>query len=696
MVGRLPLFVRTATAAFGLLVLYHVVPTQAFPRSVVGPTRQSAGRSPRLRKRIAIIQWSTTNQRPDNLDSDLDQDEPATTTTTSRPRRQRRGPVRFAQITQSVQQYQEQQQATAQIRQSLAQQDPTLLANATYEALATSSPPLLSSSTFRALHEICGVNQMTVVQASTFALARTGWSLLVRSKTGTGKTLAALVPLIERILEDEGPSLSTTTNSGISLLVVAPTRELAQQIASTARDVLTYSRPTSTSLTTSSSSMMMMMVQVVYGGTSLGGNVRQLERQLPRILVATPGRLVELLDCRIRGRPFSQVLLRKQPQNLPQQPMMVWLDEADLLLESFGSELTRLLTALPRKRQTLLCSATLPAKRFLIDTQATTKNSGDGGNRNSPRRQGPSLSQVLGEPIVGFQELDCCGGVAANHDLDESVTSVTKNSTGNDSGIRQDSYLVNVNVEEYAMAISSMEDYLSTLVSLLKQEMSSHNSTAKIVVFFPATKLVQCMAQVVEPFLNAQGRPIKLHYIHSRMSQARRQRASLAFGQENHNNPCHQILFTSDVSARGMDYPNVTLVIQYGMPNSRALYLHRLGRTARAGQYGKGLLVALPFERKVGRRRWIQRMTEWKLDGVNNGGQIRGGEAQEQERPRLFKKEWIETAQAAYKAFAAYYVGQGHAIGTVLEASNAWASSVGLTEIPDLPDGLLEQQPKAK
>ena len=289
------------------------------------------------------------------------------------PRRRRspRGPIRSIRLTQAAQ-YQVDRQRAAQTRQSVAHQDPTLLAsNATYSAWASLGK--VSSSTLRALKQRVGEQtKMTQVQALSFPLARQGWSLRVRSKTGSGKMLAFLVPLMERVLET--PAIM---GGGIRLVIIAPTRELAQQIGSTTQELLTFHSTTTSSSTPS--------LQVMYGGTSIMRQVRTMERHYPSILVSTPGCLVELLDQKIRGRMFKQTL--KQPATTSNS-MMVVLDEADHLLSGFGKEISIIFKSLPRKRQTLLFSATL---------KTTTQKQG-----------GLLLPQaIMADPIVGIQDIDC-------------------------------------------------------------------------------------------------------------------------------------------------------------------------------------------------------------------------------------------------------------------------------------------------
>jgi ATP-dependent RNA helicase MSS116 len=108
----------------------------------------------------------------------------------------------------------------------------------------------------------------------------------------------------------------------------------------------------------------------------------------------------------------------------------------------------------------------------------------------------------------------------------------------------------------------------------------------KIVVFFPTARMVSFFAE----FLN-DGLEFPAIELHSKKSQSSRNTSSSSFRQAK-----NAILFTSDLSARGVDYPDVTHVIQVGLPESREQYIHRLGRTARAGKEGSGLLVLLPFE----------------------------------------------------------------------------------------------------
>ncbi len=360
----------------------------------------------------------------------------------------------------------------AQKRHEDALKDPTLLTKISFGDRND-----ISSSTKRAITEVLGLQRMTEIQAKTYAAALAGRSVLGRARTGTGKTLAFLLPSIERLLEADldlfKPGLS------IGIIIVVPTRELAIQIANQAEAVLTYHND--------------MTVACVYGGTKLQRDVRLFSGpRLPTVLVATPGRLLEHCEStRVGRRKFSDIV---------QETHIVVLDEADRLLDGFAKETQKILSFSPRaeKRQTLLFSATISRKLRTF---------------------------IKGSMQIDFDEIDCL-----SHPRDQSET--------------------NLRVDQSCLVLESISDYIPTLVSIIKNAMQESNY--KILVFFPASKLVRFFVH----FFNI-GLGIPVLEIHSRMSQASRTRASNMFRSSK-----NAILFSSDVSARGLDYPDVTLVIQ--------------------------------------------------------------------------------------------------------------------------------------
>jgi ATP-dependent RNA helicase MSS116 len=391
---------------------------------------------------------------------------------TSRPGRRR--PLRRSTSSSatSAQEQLETRRQEAQKRHVEALKDPTLLTKVTFADRADMAP-----ATKRAIAEVLGLQRMTEIQAKTYAAALEGQNVLGRARTGTGKTLAFLLPSIERLLEADldlfKPGLS------IGMIIVAPTRELAMQIADQAESLLTFHKD--------------MDVACVYGGTKIQRDTRLLSGpRLPAILVATPGRLLEHCEStRIGRRKFSDIA---------QETHIVVLDEADRLLDGFAKESQKILSFLPRaeKRQTLLFSATVSKK----------------------------LRGFVKESMkIDYTEIDCL----------------------NDRNIRGET---NNRVEQSYMVLKSIDDYIPTLVSIINRAMKEKDF--KILVFFPASKLVRFFVN----FFNI-GLDIPVLEIHSRMSQASRTRASNTFRSTK-----NAILFSSDISARGVDYPDVSMVIQ--------------------------------------------------------------------------------------------------------------------------------------
>ncbi|CAJ1940154.1 unnamed protein product [Cylindrotheca closterium] len=492
----------------------------------------------------------------------------------------------------------------AQARHQEALQDPTLLSNTKFSDRSDINPALK-----RGITEVLGLQTMTQIQAKVYQEALSGDSILGRSKTGTGKTLAFLLPVVERLLAFDPDMYRPGKNIGI--IVVAPTRELAIQIADQAKSLTTYLND--------------FEVACIYGGTKMQRDMRMLSPRLPSILVATPGRLlVHLENTRVERQKFSDIA---------EDTNIIVLDEADRLFESFPKEINTILSFLPRatKRQTLLFSATMP-KRFRFFLRENMK--------------------------IDYKEIDCV----------ESDRSSRKSET-------------NLRAQQFFHQLDSMEHYVPALVGLIQREMKKEKDY-KIIVFFPAGRLVRFFSQ----FFSI-GLEIPVLEIHSRMSQASRNRASTTF-----RNMKRGILFTSDVSARGIDYPGISLVVQYGTPSSRSNYIHRLGRTARAGRQGQGLLIALPFEEKQ-----LDSITRFDLhldSGDFSALDHKTNEMVETAKSKIKSGHAVLTtnAEAACKAFLSYYSGYGSLKpADVVRYSEEFALGIGLSTVPPVESKVAER-----
>lgn len=360
--------------------------------------------------------------------------------------------------------------------------------------------------TQRSLEKIFKYKEMSVVQAAVLSRLPNENDMFVKAKTGTGKTLAFLVAALETSVA--GKSKNDLQHcEGTSILVVSPTRELAYQIAEEAKK-LTKFYP--------------FGVHCLVGGDSKRRQIMNLERGRCDIVVATPGRLNDMLST-VRH-------LKRACENLK----VLVLDEADQLLDmGFKQELQRILDHLPEKRQTMLYSAT--------------------------------ISKEIRNNLGNF-------ALSPQHDIIDTVG--------------KDEVNTHMHVKQSAL-VAPYEDQLQLIQNLLETHKASNSG--KVIVFLPTTKQTILYSQLLKYLLPKRV----IHEIHSRKTQDQRTRIANRFRKSKDG-----ILVTSDVSARGVDYPGVSLVVQVGVPSTREQYIHRLGRTGRAGREGEGVIVIAPFEKE--------------------------------------------------------------------------------------------------
>ncbi len=219
------------------------------------------------------------------------------------------------------------------------------------------------------------------------------------------------------------------------------------------------------------------------------------------------------------------------------------LDEADTLLDmGFSADLNFIIGKLPKARQTFLFSATVSPAIRDIAKKSLDRNHG---------------------------VIDC---VPAN----ESNT--------------------HMHIPQFATVLPTAKDQLPHVLRLLAHDQLTNPGASKAIVFLPTTKLTQLYATFIRELSNSlpMGRRTHVYEIHSKLDQRRRSRSSEMFRQDHSG---ASILVTSDVSARGVDYPGVTRVIQVNIPGTAEQYIHRVGRTGRGGSLtGRGDLVLLPWE----------------------------------------------------------------------------------------------------
>jgi ATP-dependent RNA helicase RhlE len=344
-----------------------------------------------------------------------------------------------------------------------------------------------------------GFERPTPIQAQAIPLALHGADLLACAQTGTGKTAAFGIPLVARLAAAIAPNASepaarTQSGAGGSALVLVPTRELALQV----EGVLASLCRGTPGLRTAA----------LIGGVSIQGQRRELAAGKPRILIATPGRLIDHLG----GGSLSLATVR-----------ILVLDEADRMLDmGFAPQLRRIFKHLPVERQTLLFSATMPPE---IEKLAL-------GIMRNPRRVSVG---AVSRPV---------------EKIEQSVVETTP---------REKNEL---------------------LLDVLNERQGS-------VIIFART---QVRTDRLARFLGEYGH--KVARIHGGRTQGQRKTAVHGFKDGR-----FRILVATDIAARGIDIPEIAHVINYDLPMVPEDYVHRIGRTGRAGAGGQALSLVTPEER---------------------------------------------------------------------------------------------------
>jgi ATP-dependent RNA helicase RhlE len=343
---------------------------------------------------------------------------------------------------------------------------------------ASSFPDLgLSQQLLRALAEE-GYATPTPIQAKAIPHVLAGRDLFGCAQTGTGKTAAFALPLIDRLRETPRKAAPRRCR----VLVLAPTRELAAQIH---ESFLAYGRHAG------------IRSAVIYGGVGQQPQARAMQHGVD-VLVATPGRLLDLISQRLVDIRDVEFLV---------------LDEADRMLDmGFIHDVRKIVGQLPRDRQTLFFSATLPAEvRDLADS-------------------------MLRDPL----EVRTAPRSTPAETVTQSVVFVPK------------------------------RDKKALLVKLLREE-----ATGRVIVF----ARTKHGADKLHRDLEKAG--IDAAAIHGNKSQAQREKALAAF-----KSPRPPVLVATDIAARGIDVDHVAHVVNYELPHEPETYVHRIGRTGRAGQTG--------------------------------------------------------------------------------------------------------------
>lgn len=356
------------------------------------------------------------------------------------------------------------------------------------------------------LARICdslGYTEPTPIQRKAIPIVLSGSDLIGCAETGTGKTAAFLLPIIQKLMERPRP--------GIRALIIAPTRELALQIENSYRELAPKKSPRCVS---------------IIGGASMHQQQEALRRGAG-VLIATPGRLLDHMERKTLDLSLVEVLV---------------LDEADRMLDmGFWPSVRRVLEVLPAKRQTLFFSATMSEPIEKIARTAL---------------KSPKLVEVSprGQAAVTVKQL------------------------------------------VYPVAAASKT---ALLLNLLEGE----QDLERVLVFTRTRRGAERLSHILK------AREHKANRIHADRTQPQREAALRDF-KGGHT----RVLVATDIAARGIDVDAVSHVINYDVPSQPEDYVHRIGRTGRAGKEGRAITLVTPAEELS--MRAVERLTGQRIERV--------------------------------------------------------------------------------
>jgi len=345
----------------------------------------------------------------------------------------------------------------------------------------------------------------TPIQVKAIPPAMQGDDVIGIAQTGTGKTLAFGLPMIERLARHKGRGL-----------VILPTRELALQVEEELNKL---------------GSKLGMKTVVLIGGANMGKQIRDLKSK-PHVIVCTPGRLIDHMEQRTVKLDEVKILV---------------LDEADRMLDmGFAPQLNKILATVPKERQTLLFSATMPQDIVTIANKYMKTPL-----RIEVAQQGTASERVTQELIIVHK------------------------------------------AEKLALLKSILGEYKGTILVFSRTKHGAKKICAAIKVM---------------------GHTSAELHANKSLSQRREALEGFKIGR-------YRVLVATDIAARGIDVKGIELVVNYDLPDASEDYVHRIGRTGRAGKEGKAISFATPDQ--LGDVRSIERLIRMKLPVTKRTGLTR-------------------------------------------------------------------------
>ncbi|KZT27125.1 DEAD-domain-containing protein [Neolentinus lepideus HHB14362 ss-1] len=486
-----------------------------------------------------------------------------------------------------------------------------------------------------------GHTQMTPVQASTIPLFMQNKDVVVEAVTGSGKTLAFVIPILERLIRRK----ERLRKHEIGALVISPTRELATQIHSVFQLFLN-SQPSEddspgTSTEPPKSQYPPSLLLISSDKSSTAQDIERFLSTAPDIVIGTPGRVEEFLLGKGKG-----------VVNVKELEVLV-LDEADRLLDlGFQAALTRIVAHLPKQRRTGLFSATMTDADALSELVRV-------GLRNPARI------------VVKVQTKKGKGREEADQVMEERR--------------------IPANLKNFYLTCRASEKLLQ-LTRIISHELNT-NTSSRFIVYFATCACVDYFYRVLSPLLSS----VTIYSLHGHLPPSARTKTLASFAAST----SHSVLLATDVAARGLDLPDVDVVIQFDPPADPKAFSHRCGRTARAGRSGRAWVLLVGREvgyvdfmkvRKIPMKKQAY-LTEDGLPAVENDDERPEDPAVDtvllQIRPTVLRDRALhEKATKAFVSFVKAY--SKHEASYIFRTQDldlvGLAKTFGLLRLPRMPE----------
>ena len=401
----------------------------------------------------------------------------------------------------------------------------------------------------KVINEVFKFDKITKVQNIVINEFLKNKDVIVKSVTGSGKTISYIIPIIQRLINYSKENKNYKNE--ILALILLPARELAEQVYSEMSKFLSNINYSFTS-------------QILIGGKKVEDDLSKFRAQIPNIIIATPGRLVDIQEKEKISFSNLEILI---------------LDEADRMLDmGFEMAVSNIISKLPKQRRTGLFSATVTSN---------VENLIKAGMRN------PEFINI----IINQNK-------SSNLFVSEKEIKDKINNKGSYYSIIEftpDNYRINNSSQEvpkglgqYYRVIKNIKFKIPHLIQLLYGLYNS-DKNEKIMIFLSTCFSVDYF-NIILPLLfkkfNIEN--YSCSKLHSKISQNKREKEYKNFKIEDSHKL--NILLTTDLSARGIDIPDVDMIIQFDPPKNEDSYIHKAGRTARVGNTGVSILFLLEEE----------------------------------------------------------------------------------------------------